>query len=65
MSETYRVTRRFGEDHPEQIVEEGLSLEEARKICRDPESSSQSCQDPDNIRLTELYGPWFNGYSEE
>lgn len=63
---TYRVTRRFFDDSiPEQCREEGLTLEEAQKICRDPESSSRTCQDPDNVRMTELFGPWFDGYSEE
>jgi len=64
---TYRVTRRFyrGDLQGEQIVEEGLSLEEAQKICRDLESSSRTCSNEDNVKLTEMFGPWFNGYSEE
>ena len=44
-----------------EVVESGLSLEEAQEICEDPETSSRTATDPT------LYGnqPWFFGYREE
>lgn len=63
---TYRIVRGY-RDHEEkrEVVRRGLSLEEAQAHCRDPETSSSTCSDPKNIRRTETYGPWFDGYEEE
>lgn len=44
-----------------EVIEEGLSLEEAQEICQDPETSSRTSSDPDRYGS----GPWFFGYREE
>lgn len=63
---TYNVKRMFFDDrYPSEIVATGLTLEEAREHCQDPETSSRTCTDPKLVALTEERGPWFDGYDEE
>lgn len=51
-------------DHPSSKVEGGLSLVEAKSICKNPQTSSATSTD---ITLMKRWGPgrWFYGYSEE
>lgn len=63
---SYKIVRYFANINIEQqIVEEGLTLEEAQEHCNDPESSSRTCTTEDGELLTHTYGPWFDGYTEE
>ena len=55
----------FEDDHPSQILERGLTLEEAREHCSDPETSSSTCTNEEGLMRTQTYGPWFDGYEEE
>jgi hypothetical protein len=52
-------------NHPSKVIKRGLTLEEAQKHCRDPETSSKTCTKPELIELTKRMGPWFDGYDEE
>jgi hypothetical protein len=62
----YRIVRMFFRDSGlNYVVKQGLSLAEARAHCRDPETSSKTCTDPEGRRLTEKNGPWFDGYEEQ
>ena len=69
---TYRIVR-FYREHPEGInrtrllgiYHRGLTLEEAREHCKDPNTSSSTAQSKEAQRHTELYGDWFDGYEEE
>lgn len=55
---TYSIIRfRFKGD--KSVIKTGLSLEEAKEHCSDPESSSQTATDPEEP------GDWFDGYTEE
>lgn len=64
--ETYNVKRMFfNDEYPSEIVEEGLTLEEAQAHCKDPETSSRTCTDPELVAMTDERGPWFDGYDEE
>ena len=67
MSETtYKIVRGFfNSDHDRQIIETGLTLAEAQKHCRDPETSSRTATSPEAVKLTETVGQWFDGYEEE
>ncbi len=62
---TYKIIRFYQGDHPREIIAGGLTEEEAQEHCSDPETSSSTCQLPENIQRTEEHGPWFDGYAEE
>jgi hypothetical protein len=66
MTTFYRVVRHFA-DHPrnDHTVRRGLTLEEAKEHCRDPETSSRTARSPRHRDLTERMGPWFDGYEGE
>lgn len=63
---TYKVIR-FYQHHPARALRlrSGLTLEQAQAHCHNPETSSRTCKLPENVRRTELMGPWFDGYTEE
>ena len=61
----YKIVRRFFDDDVKsKIIKTGLTLEEARKHCRSPETSSQTCVGIKEVKLAERVGPWFDGYEE-
>jgi hypothetical protein len=62
---TYKIVRNYKDDHPSKVQDTGLSLEEAREWCKDPETSSSKCKKPENVKHTEKYGAWFDGYDKE
>lgn len=63
---TYKVVRMFQDERiPRRTVRRGLTLEEARAHCADPETSSKTCRKPENLRRTRSYGPWFDAYEAE
>lgn len=43
----------------------GLTLEEARRICSDPETHSSTATSAKAKRHTAKVGPWFWGYTED
>ena len=46
-------------------IRTGLSLEQAQAHCADPETSSFTCAQGENLRRTKNRGPWFDSYTEE
>jgi len=63
---TYKIVRFYQNiNHPKEVLETGLSFEEAQEHCNDPETSSSTCEKPENIARTEEMGDWFDGYYEE
>jgi hypothetical protein len=63
---TYTVVRFFANPElDEEVLTTGLSLDEARAHCRDPESSSRTCTGRSGRAITKVHGPWFDGYREE
>ncbi len=66
MADTYKIVRGyFNEKYAKRTIATGLTLEEAQAHCRDPETSSRTCQKAANVRRTEQRGPWFDGYTKE
>lgn len=59
----YRIVRMY-QSHGNEIVAEGLTLEEAQAHCHDPETSSRKCTGQEGIERTALKGHWFDGYEE-
>ena len=61
---TYKIVRYYTNNNSV-VIKESLTLQEAKDYCKDPETSSATCSDPVNIAITEISGPWFDGFEEE
>lgn len=61
---TYAIYRHFM-NHPKQFIKGGLTREEAKEHCSDPETSWRSCTEDDKKAITAEMGPWFDGFDEE
>lgn len=61
----YRIVRFYQQDHPREIITTGLTLEQAKAHCNDPESSSATATGEHAVRRTKTLGAWFDGYEEE
>ncbi len=61
---TYCITRRFASGDRE-TISEGLTKAEAQAHCRNPETSSRTCTEPELVEMTSKRGDWFDGYDEE
>ena len=63
---TYTIVRKFfNPGFPDQVLETGVTLEEARAHCKDPESSSSTCKSAESSKISLEYGAWFDVYVEE
>ena len=61
----YKIVRMYQDrDKPSRTIMTGLTLEEAQKHCRDPETSWKTATSPAARRVTRRNGPWFDGYEE-
>lgn len=62
----YKVVRFFQDPrNASQVIKTGLTLDEAKEHCADPESSSATCTLPQNVARTKQFGQWFDGFQEE
>jgi hypothetical protein len=61
---TYKIVR-FYQRGGRNVIETGLTLEQAQLHCNDPETSSNSCASPRGLTHTKIHGPWFDGYEQE
>ena len=61
---TYRIVRHFASGEKEDI-DSGLTLEEAKAHCSDPNTSSRTATGAAEVELTAAKGAWFDGYDEE
>ena len=62
----YKIIRFFEDDQKSsQTVKIGLTLAQAQKHCKDPETSSSTCTIKEAKAITIKYGNWFDGYDEE
>jgi hypothetical protein len=63
---TYSIVRFFQDKNVDpRLIRTGLTLEQAQRWCRNAETSSSTCTKAEGKNLTKLFGPWFDGYSEE
>lgn len=62
--ETYKIIR-FHENSASKVIKRGLTLEEAHQHCEDPETSSSTCTEQENIQYTEKHGRWFDGFDDD
>lgn len=59
---TYRIVRMYRSGKKSRTLQRGLTLEQAQAHCRNPETSSRTCQETRNVAHTSRYGAWFDGY---
>ena len=63
---TYRIIRFYMDPEKRNAtLHTGLTLEEAREHCNDPETSSHTCQESVGRSRTKNFGPWFDGFTAE
>lgn len=63
---TYKIIRFFQrEDIPNEVIETGLTLEQAQEHCEDPNTSSRTAMAKWAKAITKNCGAWFDGYREE
>lgn len=63
---TYRIVRMYqNPSMSSEWIDTGLTLEEAKDHCKDPQTSSKTTTDPRLTTLTHLFGEWFDGYETE
>lgn len=58
----YKIVRYYFNGN-KRTIERGLTKEEARAHCEDPQSSSQTAKGKDSY--TRRVGPWFDGWTED
>ncbi len=62
----YTIIRCFANrSRDAEVVRTGLTEEEAREHCNDPETSSRTATSEEAQRRTKKYGPWFDGFRKE
>lgn len=63
--DTYKVVRKYLNGTHSRCIAKGLTLAEAQKHCKDPETSSRTCTSAVGKRRTKTKGPWFDCYYQE
>ena len=61
----FKIVRMFFEGYPDKTIKRGLTLEEARAWCRDPETSSSTCKSKKARAIFAKYGEWYDGFAED
>ena len=61
----YKVVRFYERKAARPVIKTGLTLEEAKRHCSDPETSSETAGGARERRRTKTEGPWFDGYTQE
>lgn len=64
MIATYKIIR-FYQKQEKQVIETGLTLQEAQEHCQNPETSHKTCTTAEGQDRTRRCGPWFDGYEKE
>lgn len=63
---TYEVVRFYQRpDLEQEVIFTGLTLDEAREHCNDPQSSSSTATGAEALERTSTSGEWFDGYRAE
>lgn len=61
----YRIIRFYESANiRRRIIDTGLTLEQAKAHCSDPETSSSTCTKAAGKARTKRLGRWFDGYEE-
>lgn len=63
---TYKIIRNyFNAGIRKRVIKTGLTLEQARQHCSNPETSSSTCTNKVGKARTRNVGAWFDGYTAE
>lgn len=66
MADKYKVIRTyFDAEFRHRTIRTGLTLEQAKAHCRDPETSSETCKRAENVLRTKQCGLWFDCFEPE
>jgi len=60
---SYKIVRNY-QKGGHRIIDEGLTLAEAKAHCSNPETSSRTCKSAAAKAVTRRMGPWFDGFDE-
>lgn len=60
----YNIIRGYLKSDEMHTIRRNVTLAEAQKHCKDPETSSSTCTKPEGKARTERFGPWFDRYTE-
>jgi len=62
----YKIVRvYFKASINKRTIQRGVTLEEARNHCKNPEASSTTCTTSSKRAITRRMGPWFDSYDKE
>lgn len=61
----YKIIRHFFKGRKPYTIKRGLTLEQVRAHCQDPETSSSTATSAKARAYTRRYGAWFDGYAQE
>lgn len=61
----FKIVRMFFEGYPDKVIKRGLTLEEARAWCKNPETSSSTAKSKKAQGIFEKYGEWYDGFAED
>ena len=63
---TYKIVRFYqSDDWDSEVIQRGLTLDEAKEHCNDPQTSSSTCTTDEGLIRLMTRGPWFDGWTEE
>lgn len=65
MTQRYKIVRFYFNTSSRRVVKRGLTLEEAKVHCNDPETSSSTAKGRSAKQRTKTLGPWFDGFTKE
>lgn len=65
MSDRYKIIRYYYRGSRKRTVERGVTLEEAKAHCGNPETSSKTATSANAKAITRRQGPWFDGYGHD
>jgi len=61
----FKIVRNFYEGYPDKTIKRGLTLEEARAWCKDPETNSRTAKNKEAHKILQKYGEWYDGFAED
>ena len=61
----YQIVRMYQKKWQGRVIQSGLTLEQAREHCSNPETSSRTCTSASSKAITRRNGEWFDSYREQ